>query len=62
MIKSGDLCVIPVNRHLIDVFTGTGWKNWSRFRLHKRTPLLVAGNGISEEDYRNLKELLKNDK
>ena len=45
---------------VVDVFTGKGWSNWTRFEVqHKQGKLhlrLVKGSPMSKEDFHNLYE------
>ena len=43
---------------VVDVFTGNGWDNWSRFKLGMNTPKKVAGNNLTEKEYADLKQQL----
>lgn len=51
--------IISVNRNTIDVFTGEGWENWSRFKLTKHGPKLISGQKLSNENFSNLTRLVK---
>lgn len=48
-----------LNKNTVDVFTGNGWENWSRFDLSQGFPKLVSGNALPDEEY---KEVLKHGK
>jgi hypothetical protein len=43
-----------VGKGLVDVFTGKGWNNWSRFELKDRKIVLVKGQPVSKEVYKQL--------
>lgn len=58
-VSKGPVVVIPLTNTLCDVYTGEGWENWSRFRILRGTPILLKGDGISEQDYKALQELIK---
>lgn len=51
-----------VNDTTIDVFTGKGWSNWTRFEVsHKHNKLflkMVKGTPMSKEDFHQLYETL----
>lgn len=51
-----------VNDTTIDVFTGKGWDNWTRFEVsHKHGRLflkMVKGTPMSKEDFKKLYEEL----
>ena len=34
--------MLPINKHLVDIFQGEGWKNWSR--VHIITQKLPSGS------------------
>ncbi len=42
----------------VDVFTGQGWDQWSRFSVEKGFPQLLQGAALSDEDYKELKNAL----
>lgn len=42
------------NNGLVDVFTGMGWTNWSRFKIEDRKIVLVKGQPVSKEVYKQL--------
>lgn len=52
--------VLRVNDNTVDVFTGLGWSNWSRFEVEfksKRLMLkLVKGQPMKKEDFSKLYE------
>jgi len=54
----GDVVVLPRDKNLVDVFTGHGWENWSLFQNTGTYLKLVAGTGVSEEDYAKLMRML----
>ena len=45
-----DVVMLPLPKGL-DVFTGKGWEQWSRFDCANGYPKLVAGKIISEQAY-----------
>jgi hypothetical protein len=48
-----------VFKNTVDVFTGKGWENWSRFQLQGKQLKLIKGQPLSKEDYTKLRaELL----
>ena len=51
--------VIKINRFLVDVFTGEGWKNWARFKIVKGHPILERGNPLQTKDYDQLSVQLR---
>lgn len=52
------MIIKKVNEHLIDVFVGNGWNNWSRFEVmfnHGKLLLkLVKGNPMHKEQFQDL--------
>jgi hypothetical protein len=53
-----DFAIIPVDKHIVDVFTGDGWTNWSRFHNTGNYLKLVKGKGVNDEVYAKLMRLL----
>lgn len=51
--------ILQVNGRIYDVFTGLGWKNWSRFEVKGRTLALIGGQALSPEDYAAIKLRIK---
>lgn len=52
------ICVKQLDKTTVDVFTGNGWENWTRFTLGVNVPKKVKGQNLSSEDYDELKQLL----
>lgn len=50
------MIVKQLNEDTVDVFTGNGWENWSRFKLGVNTPKKVAGQNLTTEEYDDLKK------
>lgn len=52
------MLIKPANETTIDVFTGTGWNNWSRFEVKKFNGkphlTLVKGQPMSKADFSTL--------
>jgi hypothetical protein len=51
--------VVQINHGLYDLFSGSGWKNWSRFRVVRMqttgTKQLIQVGGVPlSRDYRNV--------
>ena len=44
-----------VNSHTVDVFTGQGWENWSRFEKKGSLYRLLAGKPLTPQEYIELK-------
>jgi len=43
--------ILRVKRtHIYDVFTGDGWKNWSRYHVKQGKVLYIAGNSLPKID------------
>jgi hypothetical protein len=54
----GEIVILPVEKNIIDVFTGNGWESWSRF-LNTGTYLkLIKGSGVSDSVYAQLMKML----
>lgn len=58
-VLEGPLVVKPVSHSFCDVFSGHGWGHYSQFKIIKGTPILVQGEGLSEEDYNLLRKLVQ---
>ena len=43
---------------VVDVFTGTGWSNWSRFLIKDNKITLIKGQPVSKEVYKQLWKVL----
>lgn len=52
-----DVVVLPITRGL-DVFTGKGWDQWSRFDTSGGFPKLVKGMIVSEQAYSKIHNLV----
>ena len=52
-----------VNPDVVDVFTGKGWENWSRFELKRMKgrvyPQKVGGKSLTQDQFKELCESLK---
>lgn len=46
--------------NFVDVFTGSGWDNYSKFEIHKGKVILLDGVSISDADYKQLLEMVRN--
>lgn len=57
-VRSADIAVLPVNKELFDIFTGKGWDNWTRFHKTKGALRMVAGEAITDEQYKVLRRSL----
>jgi hypothetical protein len=55
--REGDLVVLPRDNDLVDVFTGTGWKEHRVFQVNKGHLKLISGPGVSEEQFKELRKL-----
>ena len=53
-VLEGPIYSIPVDAKFIDVFTGKGWDNYSRFEHMGKYLKLVKGVGVSDEEYKEL--------
>ena len=53
-----------VAKNILDVFTGQGWLNWSRFHVKyhegKAYPKLIKGQPLNKEDFDDLCKQLAN--
>lgn len=61
---ANNIVVKKADEKTLDVFTGKGWVNWSRFEVHfnhnKLGLKLIKGTPMRKEDYKQLyKELSK---
>lgn len=56
------MLIKKVNESIIDVFTGTGWTQWSRFEVAfdkgRGSLKLVKGRPMDKADFRNLYQAL----
>lgn len=43
---------------IVDIFTGNGWENWSRFQKTDKGPKLVAGKPVTDDEYKEVKGVL----
>jgi hypothetical protein len=53
-----DLQILRVNRQMVDVFSGMGWENWSRFEKTEKGIRLVKGTSVSPEHFKIIKHVL----
>lgn len=51
--RDAAIVILPVS-HGVDVFTGKGWSQWTRFDTSQGFPKLVAGVPLSEDDYNHV--------
>jgi hypothetical protein len=55
-----------VNPHTIDVFTGMGWDNWTRFQIiksqKKQFLKKIGGKSVPSEEMDTLRNMYKGDK
>lgn len=55
-----------VNPYVIDVFTGFGWDNWTRFQIIKTKGRQflkkIAGISVTAEEMETLRNMYKGDK
>lgn len=51
-----------LNKNVVDVFTGDGWSNWSRFQKTAKGPKLVSGAGVTQPEYQEVKNVLYQNK
>ena len=49
-VREGGVAVIQRSKHLVDVFTGTGWDNRSLYGYKQGQLTLLKGNPISKEE------------
>lgn len=56
------MLIKQVNANTFDVFTGTGWDNWSRFESKKGSLYLVKGNSLNRADYNAACTAIRNEK
>ena len=56
--RESDIVILPLNHRTVDVFTGKGWDNWSRFEItpsmnpnRDKYLKLVAGQNIFSSEY-----------
>lgn len=49
-----DIVTIPVSKNVVDVFTGKGWENWTRFERQGKHLKMVGGQPVSEAEYKEL--------
>lgn len=54
----GEVVVYPVTQTTVDVFTGKGWDNWTRFETNGRSLKMVAGTRVTKDEYSKLMEML----
>ena len=47
-----------VSNGIVDVFTGRGWKNWSRFQIEGNKLVLKKGSPVDKQVYKQLWEIL----
>jgi hypothetical protein len=52
------IVVKQLTKTTVDVFTGNGWENWSRFERTNKGPMLIAGQSVSPEEYQEVKNVL----
>jgi hypothetical protein len=52
------MIIKQVRKNLIDVFIGNGWEQWSRFEKTAKGPKLVAGAGVTNDEYQKVKHAL----
>lgn len=57
-LLKGDIVVLPVDKWKVDVFTGQGWDNHSRFQIFKGHLKLIGGSPVTDSEYKQLQELL----
>jgi len=58
MFTTPDFWVYPLEDNEYDVFVGSGWKNWSRFKKEYKHLKLIKGSPLSKPLYEQLiKEL-----
>lgn len=60
MFTTPDFTIFPLENNEFDVFTGQGWKNWSRFRKEYKHLKLVKGAPLTKELYETLTKELWN--
>ena len=51
-----------LSKNVVDVFTGNGWDNWSRFQKTAKGPKLVSGAGVTQQEYQEVKNALYSNK
>lgn len=56
--RVGEVVVLPVDKKVIDVFTGNGWEDWSRFYYTGNYLKLIKGKGVSDDTYAKLMEMV----
>lgn len=57
-ITEGEIWVFPFSKWVIDVFTGKGFENHSRFHIFKGHLKLVAGEPVTDAEYKQLQKLV----
>ena len=48
------MIIKQVNTTVIDVFTGDGWLNWTRFEINGRVLKKVGGQAMEDSDFYKL--------
>ncbi len=56
-VMEGGIAIFPRNKWIIDVFTNSGWDNWSCFRIFKGQPKLIGGSPVTEAEYKEIQRL-----
>ena len=52
------IVVRRLNPTTVDIFTGNGWDNWSRFQKTDKGPKLIGGKPVTEDEYKEVKGIL----
>lgn len=53
-----EIAILPVSKFTFDVFTGTGFENWTRFQAVKGHLKMVGGNSVSDSEYKTIKKMI----
>jgi hypothetical protein len=48
--RESDVVILPITNG-VDVFTGKGWDQWTRFETKGGYPKLIAGVALSDKQY-----------